>query len=352
MSGRPGADPGGLRPRSRATMREVAALAGVSLKTVSRVVNDEPGVTDAVRGRVRAALAQLDYRPNLAASNLRRTHARTATIGALLQDLSNSFSAALLRSLEDVARGRGIAVLAASLDEEPGRERALVADLVARRVDGLVMMPATESQEYLAVERRAGLPTVFVDRVPRGVEADAVTVDNRAGAVMATQHLLDHGHRRIAYLGDRESIQTAAERAEGFRAALRRAGLPVDHSLVRTGLRSPAAAREAMLSLLALPDPPTAVFTGRNSVSIGAVRALRDNGSHRDTAIVGFDDFPLADLLDPPLTVIRQDVARIGATVCELLFRRLDGHAGPARHEQLVPTLRVRGSGEIHAPSR
>ena len=150
-------------------MRDVAALAGVSLKTVSRVVNDEPGVRQDVRERVSAAVLKLDYR--LAASNLRRTGARTGLIGALVQDLSNSFSASMLRALEDFARLRGTAVLAASLDEEGDREEELVHDLVTRRVDGLVIMPASERQDYLVSELRTGTPAVFVDRAPRGVDA-------------------------------------------------------------------------------------------------------------------------------------------------------------------------------------
>ena len=144
-------------------MRDVAALAGVSLKTVSRVVNDEPGVSPDVRERVTAAVNRLDYRPNMAASNLRRTGARTGLIGALVQDLSNSFSASLLRALEDSARRHGTAVLAASLDEGADREQELVHDLVTRRVDGLVIMPASERQDYLVSELRSGTPAVFVD---------------------------------------------------------------------------------------------------------------------------------------------------------------------------------------------
>src|SRR6478752_580776 len=139
-------------------MRDVAALAGVSLKTVSRVANDEPGVSPDVRGRVTAAVNRLDYRPNMAASNLRRAGARTGLIGALVQDLSNSFSASLLRALEDAARRHGTAVLAASLDEGADREQELVHDLVTRRVDGLVIMPASERQDYLVGELRSGTP--------------------------------------------------------------------------------------------------------------------------------------------------------------------------------------------------
>jgi LacI family transcriptional regulator len=171
-------------------MRDVAALAGVSLKTVSRVVNDEAGVSADVRERVAAAVQRLDYRPNLAASNLRRGHGKTAMVGALLQDVSNSFSSSLLRSLEDEARDRDVVIVAASLDEEPERERALVEGLVRRRVDGLLLMPATDRHDYLADDLRSGLPIVFVDRTPNGIDTDSVTIDNARGSRLAVYHLV------------------------------------------------------------------------------------------------------------------------------------------------------------------
>jgi len=328
-------------------MRDVAALAGVSLKTVSRVVNAEVGVSSEVRTRVQRAIGQLGYQHNLAASNLRRTNARTGTVGVLLQDVSNSFSASLLRSLEDAARGRDIAILASSLDEEPERERTLVGSLVRRRVDGLVLMPATHVQDYLADELRSGLPVVFVDRAPHGIDADSVTVDNRGGAASGTAHLIDQGHRRIAYLGDLSTIETAAARLAGFRQAHDAAGLVVDPRLEVSGLRSDEAARDAVSALLSLDEPPTALFAARNSLAIGAVQALRAHDRTRDVALVGFDDFPLADVLDPALTVMRQNVRRIGAEVARLLFARLDGDDSPPQHLVIEPTLVVRGSGEV-----
>ena len=337
-------------PAHRATMRDVAALAGVSVKTVSRVVNDEPGVSVDVRDRVSAAVSRLDYRPNLAASNLRRTGARTGLIGALVQDLSNSFSASLLRALEDAARRRGTGVLAASLDEGADREEELVHDLVTRRVDGLVIMPASERQDYLVSELRSGTPAVFVDRPPRGVDADSVTVDNTRGGRLAAEHLLAQGHRRIAVLVDIQSIPTAARRLGGFTDGYVQRGLRPDPRLVVTDLRSTDEATEVMHSLMALDEPPTAVFCARNILSSGAVRALAELGLRRQVALVGFDDFPMADLLDPPLTVIRQDVARIGKTVADLLFDRIDGNTAPPRHIVIEPTLVVRGSGEIPPP--
>lgn len=331
-------------------MREVAALAGVSLKTVSRVVNDEPGVSPDVRERVVAAVRRLDYRPNLAASNLRRSGARSGLIGALVQDISNSFSAAVLRALEDTARRHSTAVLAASLDETAEREQELVHDLVTRRVDGLVLMPATARQDYLVGELRTGTPAVFVDRPPRGVDADSVTVDNHHGSRLAADHLLDQGHRRIGALFHLVSIPTAGRRRDGFLDAYEARGIRPDPELVVPDVRSTDEATDVVHRLLSLPDPPTAIFAGRNILAAGAVRALVERGLRDRVALVGFDDFPMADLLDPPLTVVRQDVWRIGQTVADLLFRRIAGEDSPPHHVIIEPTLVPRGSGELPLP--
>lgn len=339
-------DSEGSRP-SRATMKDVALLAGVSVKTVSRVVNGEPGASTAVRQKVLNAAERLDYRHNLGASTLRRKDARSGIVGALLQDVGNSFSAGLLRALEDSVRQAGLSVLAASLDEEPERERDIVSDLVARRADGLVLMPATHRHEYLISERRAGLPMVFVDRRPHGLDCDSVTVDNHGGAKLATEHLLSGGHRRIAMLSDLEEIETAAERRAGYRAALAEAGIELSPHLLLNGVRSEQEAARTVTALLELADPPTAILAGRNIITIGTVRALRAAGMTRDIAVVGFDDFPLADLVEPALTVIRQDVQRIGTEVGRILLDRLSGADGPPRHLVLEPTLVRRGSGEI-----
>jgi LacI family transcriptional regulator len=333
-------------------MRDVAALAGVSLKTVSRVVNREPGVSDDLRERVERAVERLDYTHNLTASNLRRSHGRTGVIGALVQDVSNSFSVGLLRSLEDAARERQCVVLAASIDEETERERALVADLVARRVDGLILMPSTTDQSYLAAEVRAGLPTVFVDRPPRGIESDSVLVDNRRGAREAVAHLLSFGHTRVAALVDLTSIPTATARLRGYEAAMKAAGLRPDPELVVSGLRTTEEAQDALTAMMGWADPPTAVFACRNILSIGAIRALRERGLSQEVALVGFDDFPLADLMTPSLTVVRQNVREIGRQAAELLFSRIEGDTSPARRIVSIPTLVARGSGEIPPPER
>src|SRR6266540_2381579 len=299
-------------------MRDVAALAGVSLKTVSRVVNAEPGVSPQLAARVVEAVRLLDYRHNLTASSLRRSDQKTASIGLLLED--------------------------------PVREGELLRAFVARRVDGLIVVPSGRDRGHLSERERLGTPLVCVDRPAASGEVDSVTVDNRAGACRALRHLAAHGHRRIAFLGDLHSIWTAEERRLGYVEGLAAEGIPYDPALVRQDLSSIEAARAAVLDLLARHEPPSALFTGQNLVTIGAIKGLRQHGLQHRVALVGFDDFLLADLLDPPVSVVAEYSKKQGRSAAELLFARLDGDRGPPR-QQVVPTRLVpRGSGELPAP--
>jgi LacI family transcriptional regulator len=250
-----------------------------------------------------------------------------------------------------VAHRHNVAELAASLDEDPAREREVVAAFTRRRVDGLIVVPAGDDQSYLLEEARAGTSIVFVDRPPRFFDADVVLTDNHAGARVGVRHLVDRGHRRIAILGDLARIYTARERLAGAHLALEEAGLGASTSLVSRDLRDAEVAREATLALLAEPDPPTAIFAAQNLITIGALRALHEVGRHHDVALVGFDDFSLADLVEPAVTVVAQDPKRIGELAAEELFRRIDGDGSP-RREHVVPTRLIeRGSGEIPPPS-
>jgi DNA-binding LacI/PurR family transcriptional regulator len=338
-------------PRSasqqRATMRHVAALAGVGLKTVSRVINEEPNVSAATIARVMDAAARLNYQPNLHAGNLRRSDRKTFTLGLIVGSVANPFAGALHRAVEDAARERGTAVFASSLDDDPLRERGIVDALLRRRVDGLILTTATKSQSYLLPEQEHGTPLVFVDRAPVGIEADAVVSDNAEGAATATRHLLDSGHRRIAYLGDRHDIQTAGERKRGFLEQMVGAGVPTSGLSIVEDLHDADSARIAVLHVLDSPEPPTAIFSSQNLVTIGVIRALRERGLQHSVALVGFDDFVLADMIEPGITVVAQNPARIGAIAAARIFARLDGEATP-EETYVVPTrLIVRGSGEI-----
>ncbi len=336
-----------LSGRRGATMRDVAALAGVSIKTVSRVVRGEPGVSAALTRRVTDAVTMLDYRHNLAASTLRGLDRKTAAIGLILMDVANPYASQLHRAVEDFAHERGTLVFAVSSDEDPARQRQVLDALLSRRVDGLIVMPVGDEYPLLLHEQRRGTPVVLVDRAEDGTGLDSVTVDNRDGAATATGHLAAHGHHRIAFLGDLHTIRTAAERYAGYVEGLARNAIALDPTLIRHDLRCIESAERAAGELLDAADPPTALFSGQNLITIGVLRAVQRRGRQNRVAVVGFDDLPLAELLDPALTAVAQNPAAIGRAAAELLFARLDGDAGPPRHT-IVPTrLLVRGSGEL-----
>lgn len=329
-------------------MREVAAVAGVSLSTVSRVVNGVEVQPELAR-RVRDAVALLGYRRDLTASTLRRADRVSATIGLLIEDVANPFFSALQRSVEDVAVSRSVLTVAGSSDEDPARERQLAEELLARGVDGLIVAPTGGDQSYLARDRQAGVALVFVDRPPNFLDADIVVSDNAGGAYAAVAHLIRHGHDRIAFLGDRPEIHTAVERLRGYREALADHGMAEGPGAVRQGLIAPDQARSAVRELLRAPNPPTALFTSQNLITIGAVGVLHELGLQQQIALVGFDDIALADVVDPPLTVVAQDAAGLGRAAAEMLFARLDGDDRPSRRLELPTMLIERGSGEVRA---
>jgi LacI family transcriptional regulator len=314
------------------------------------VLNGESGVAAETSERVRRAAEELSFQLNLGARSLRRSDGRTATIGLILENVENPYSSAIHRAVENVARERGVYVLAGSLDEDSQRERELVASFSSRRVDGLVMMPTGTDHSYLQPERRAGTPMVFVDRAPGLLDADVVVTDNRAGVRTGVEHLIAHGHRRIGFLGDLLRISTARQRHQGFVDAMRAAGLPMaDRDTVHDTVTAEAA-EAATTALMSRDDRPTALFTAQNLVTYGALRALRRLDLQHRIALVGFDDFYLADVLDPPVTVVAQDPHAIGRLAAELLFRRRDGDTAPFATEVVPSRLIVRGSGEIPPP--
>jgi LacI family transcriptional regulator len=338
---------GGRRP----TMRDVAARAQVSLKTVSRVVNGESGVSAPLGRRVREAIEELDFRPNVGASSLRRTGGKTSTVGLLLEDVSNPYSSALQRAVEDVAIPRGVMVFSASLDEDPARERELARTFSLRRADGLIIAPASDDQSYLASEVRAGTAVVCIDREARNLAVDSVLATNSTGSLEGVRHLVNGGHRRIAFLGDRRSIITARQRFEGYQDAIRAAGIAPEDDLIVHDLYDTGVADGAVTALMTRPDPPTALFSAQNLVTIGAARALRRLGREHEVALVGFDDFPLADLLTPGITVVAQDPTVIGRLAATVLFDRINGDTRPPATHVVPTTLVRRGSGEIAPPA-
>jgi LacI family transcriptional regulator len=330
----------------RATMRDVASLAHVSVATVSRVVNGEEVGGD-LAARVLDAIEVLGYRRDVTASTLRRSDRHSASIGLIFEDVANPFFSAVHRGVEDVAREHGTLTFAGSSDDDPERERELAEAFGSRGVDGLVIVPCTADHSYLERERRNGTALVFVDRPPRFVHADAVLSDNAGGTRSGVEHLIAGGHRRIAFLGDRPAIFTAQERRRGYRAALAAAGLATDPALERLGLVDSAAARAAAKEILLASEPPSAIFAGQNLITVGVVRALRELARQHEVAVVGFDDVVLGDLVEPGITVVAQDPYALGREAATLLFSQVAGYRGEGRSVELPTRLVRRGSGEI-----
>jgi LacI family transcriptional regulator len=315
-------------------MKDVAAVAGVSLSTVSRVVNGSPPVAPELAEKVQRAVEMLGYRHNHTAGTLRRASGLSHSLGLIFDDVGNPFFASIHRGVEEVARERGVVTFAGSSDADPERERELTEGVLARRVDGLILVPTAYDYTHLLRDMAAGIGVVFIDRPPRTIDADCVLTENRAGARAAVEHLIAHGHRRIAYVGPAANgLFTANERLEGYRAAI--AG--VGDELV-------FADAEAAVDAL-----PTAIFSAQNLMTIDVLHALHRRGLHESIAHVGFDDLPLAGAIEPGVTVIAQDPVGLGRAAAELLFSRLDGFTGPGRRVVLPTTLIERGSGELRA---
>ena len=330
-------------------MNDVARASGVSLKSVSRVINDEVGASPETRERVLAAASQLGYRRNDAAHALRRSDGRSASIGLVLEDVSNPFASVLNRAIERVAGEQGSLVLAVSTNADPDREEELVHRLLARAVDGLVIMSCRRDHAFLEPELDRGVPIIFVDRPPRRLACPTVRVANSKGAHDATAHLIAHGHHRIAFLGDRPNLYTADERQRGYVRALHEAGLPADSDLQWRGQAKAAPAAAAAAAMLDLPNPPTGIFSGNNLATVGVLAELRRRNLLHTIAVVGFDDLDLATVVDPPLTVIDQRPDAIGAVAAQEIFGWLGGVV-PTKDVVVPVHLIQRGSGEIAGP--
>jgi LacI family transcriptional regulator len=327
----------------RATLQDVAAAAAVSVTTVSRVINDGPNVRTHVRERVQNAVERLGYRPNPIARSLRR--GTDATIGVVVDSLADIFFATFVAAIERVAVERGFAVVIGSSGRTASRGRQLTENLIQRQVAGLILVPYAYDVDFLD-ELRHDIPLIFADRSIDLPDSDEVLGDDHGGAVTATQHLLDHGHRRIAFLGDALDVSTSLARYGGYVQALTEAGIDVDPELVVTGCSEPREATEATARLLRATSPPSAFFSSNLRCTTGLVTSIHDM-DRADVAVVGFGDFPLSSVLRPAVTVIDQDPAGLGLLCAKRVFARLDGATDPPSRTVMPVRLIARGSGEL-----
>jgi len=312
------------------TMRDVAAEAGVSVMTVSRVVGKKTGVSEKTAEEVWAAVRKLGYRRNEVARSLRPGQ-RSASIGLAIGDVSNPFYGVIAKAVDGVARAAGYFIIMVNTDEDPVREREVIEGLLARRVDGLLLVSADEDHSHLAADIKAGTGIVFVDRPPRNLEADSVTIDNRGGTKEAVEGLVARGHRRISFIGDHDYLATARERRAGYEQAMIEANL-TDNLDVHMGTHDVDAAEATTAWLLAGSTPPTAVFAGNNLLALGVARAVTRAAAVVD--IVGFDDLP--NRADLPIGLVSYDVSALGTKAMDLLLERLRHPDNPARHIRIA----------------
>jgi LacI family transcriptional regulator len=322
-------------------LADVARLAGVSAKTVSRVMANSVNVSPDTRREVLAAARRLRFRPNDIASSLRRGSV-TTTVGFVIGDLTNSFYFSVAAGIERELATRGLIMILAATDDDPGTEERVVGTLLKQRVRALIMVPIADDQSYLDGERQLGTPLVFVDRPPHNLAADTVTLDNQEGTAAAVRALTALGHRKIAFVCRPGGLYTHQARLAGYRQALREVGVTDTSNWERTEELDGPTEEESVRELMALPDPPTAIIAGNNKASAGALRALGDRRS--EYAFIGFDDFDFADTAG--LTVVAHDAVELGRQAARLALDRLDNPNGPIRTVHIPTTLVRRGSGE------
>lgn len=324
---------------SRATLADVARLAGVSLKTASRAINDHPSVKRSTRERVMMAASSLRFRPNAMAREL-RSGSRATTVAFVIGDLTNPFYSAVAGGVSEATAERGLTLVMAASGDQEERERPTVDSMLERRVRALLLVPIAHDHSYLEGERHLGTPVVAVDRPLSNAASDSVTLDNRGGARSGVLALTDAGHRRIGFIGSSSGLYTHHERQAGYHDALVIRGLPDDPALVREDAVSVDTAERATLALLDLADPPKAVFAGNNRAALGAYRAIQRSGT--STALLGFDDSEVSEALG--ISVITYSPHEMGRVVATLAFRRADNLEGSLEQIVLPTSLLLRHS--------
>lgn len=329
------------------TMRDVARVAGVSAKTVSRVFNDDPHVTQETRDRVRWAMERLNYVPNMLARSF-RAGADTA-VGVAFPDIADPFFAAMTSSIEEELVRRDMAMVVTSLGYDPDRERGALEMLLRRQISGLIVASISRDQSYLTAWHQR-TPMVFVDRKPRGmptVSTVSVVEDDLRGAREAVTHLVRHGHQRIALAGVSTYVSTTHRRIEGYHDGIQKNALADEPGLVCLGSDSATDVASEFVKLLSLPKPPTAVFSVSIPCTMALVHALQQAG-RTDIALVGFGDFPMADALSPAVSVVDQDPAQLGRVAVDRLSQLIQNPGAKVRRKTILPVRLIpRGSGEL-----
>jgi LacI family transcriptional regulator len=326
------------------TMRDVAERAGVSVTSVSHVINETRPVSYELRERVLAAMEELGYQPNRLARSLRS--GKTQTIGMIVPDSADPFFAEVARGIEDTAFENGYSLILCNSDANLGKEAFYTDVLVEKQVDGILFLAAGLSTERILDLQQRGMPVVVVDRELPGAHVDLVVTDNAGGGWSATRHLIDLGHRRIGYITAPSDLTLSEYRSTGYRKALEEAGIAADENLVVRGDFDFKSGYRAARQLLANDKQPTAIFASNDIMAIGAICAAVESGLQvpQDLSVVGYDDIPLASYSNPPLTTIAQPNYDMGVRAASLLLERLHDPGRPSQRIVLDVELRIRRS--------
>ncbi len=318
------------------TSRDVATQAGVAPITVSRVVNNLPGVSATTRERVLKAIADLDYVPNAMAKSL-RSH-KTHTIALLVTDITNPFWTTVARGVEDTTAPQGYQLILCNTDENPEKEKNYVNILLQRRVDGIILAPSTDDESYLSQLQRHNVPCVLIDRQVKGFKADVVRSDGRAGACLLTEHLISLRHRRIGMLAGPAGVFTSRDRLAGYLFALQKHHIPVVKDLIKEGMYNERGGLQFAKELLGCTPRPTAIVAANNSIAVGAFRALVEAGLRvpEDMALVCIDDLPQAAVICPFLTVWAQRPNTIGTVAAERLLDRMLARSQQRKTREII----------------
>lgn len=325
-------------------MRDVAEQAGVSVTTVSHVINNSRPVSPETRLRVEQALQVLGYQPNVLARSLRR--GKTNTIGVILPDNANPYFAEVVRGIEDASFSQGYSVILCNSDNDLAKERLYTNVLIEKQVDGIIFVAAGLSDENIQNLSSRGVPAILVDRQVPGVQLDSVVADNLGGGIMATRHLLDLGHTSIACIAGPQGVPSSQERVAGFHQAVEAADLEVNPDQVVEGDFQYQGGYEAAQRLSQAGSAPTAIFACNDLMAIGAYRYAHENQLRipQDISIIGFDDVHLASYTNPPLTTVRQSKAKMGSRAADLLIERIANRRLSPRQEIIPVQLVVRAS--------
>ncbi len=328
------------------SLNDVAKRAGVSIATVSRVINNGTNVNEETRAKVLKAIKELKYQPSRVAKRLRSKSVSSNLLGMLIPDIQNPFYVDVFRGVEDVAYENNYAIIMCNFAQDEKKEKLYLDILQQESIDGLIAAPAHERDPKVLKLVKDGLPIVCVDRGLEGVDVDVVVVNNEKGAYSAVDYLAKAGYRRIAYISGQKQIPSSRYREDGYRKALEANGLEFDPEIVKYGDSKLGSAVKLCDDLLSLSNPPDAIFTGNNLITLGALETIHNRNLQipSDVAIIGFDDMYWSISLNPPLSAVRQPAYEIGRRAGELLIQRISDPSRPPIQMTLSTELMIRKS--------